>query len=116
MEDNAWTTLLIVGLAFNAALGLGYRAYRLGKGGPRADVIGQAILGVLLLALAVALGLGAGWPRWVALGYGLVFGVLVMPVWVLAVLIPLPPRGLDYAFTGIYWVTLGVVVVAALAL
>ena len=115
MDDNAWTTLLIWSLVLNAALGLGYRVYRYGKGGPRADVIGQAILGVLLLVLAVSLGLGAGWPRWGALGYGLVFGLVVMPVWTLAVLIPLPPGITDYAFTAIYWATLGVVVVSSLA-
>ena len=114
MDDNAWMTLLIVGLTLNAALGLGYRVYRLTKGGPRGDVIGQAILGMLLLGMAATLTLGAGWPRWVALGYGLVFGVLVMPVWTLAVLIPLPPRRLDYAFTAIYWVTLALVIVSAL--
>ena len=107
-------TLLIVGLTLNAALGLGYRVYRLTKGGPRADVIGQATLGLLLLGLSVALALGAGWPRWVALGYGVLFGALVMPVWTLAVLLPLPPRRLDYAFTAIYWATLGLVIVSAL--
>lgn len=107
--------VLAAGLGTNAVIGLGYRVYRLRKGGPMADVVGQAILGGILLGLAVALVLGAGWPRWAALGYGLLFGLVVMPIWVLAVLIPLRPGPLDYAFTGSYWAALAVVVVAALA-
>ncbi len=38
-----------------------------------------------------------------------------MPVWVLAVLIPLPPGPIDYAFTGAYWATLIVIGVASIA-
>jgi hypothetical protein len=38
-----------------------------------------------------------------------------MPVWVLAVLIPLRPGWVDYAFTTIYWLALGVIVAAVLA-
>jgi hypothetical protein len=45
----------------------------------------------------------------------LVFAVVVMPIWVLGVLIPLPPGPLDYSFTGIYEATLVVVVVGAFA-
>jgi hypothetical protein len=37
-----------------------------------------------------------------------------MPVWTLAVLLPLPPRRPDYAFTGIYWATLIAIVLAAI--
>nr|MBA3430594.1 hypothetical protein [Actinomycetota bacterium] len=59
---------------------------------------------------------GAGWPRWPALIYGVVFAIVVMPVWTLAVLIPLPPSRADYAFTAVYWVVLIVVVIAAIAL
>lgn len=106
--------VLVGALVFNAVLGLGYRIYRLRRGGPKADVVGQAILGALLAALALALVLGAGWPRWPALAYGLVFGVVVMPVWVLAVLIPLDPRAPDYLFTAAYWAGLVTVVISAL--
>jgi hypothetical protein len=110
-----WRTILVVALAINAALGFGYRVFRLTKGGPIADVWGQAILGVLLAADAAFVGMSAGWARWVALGYGLIFGLAVLPVWVLAVLIPMRPRLVDYAFTAIYWVGLLVIVVAAIA-
>ncbi|MDQ3953643.1 MAG: hypothetical protein M3279_11890 [Actinomycetota bacterium] len=115
MDSDTWRLALVAGLLVNAALGLGYRVYRLSRGGPRSDVVGQAILGVLLAGLAAALAEGAGWPRWPALVYGLLFGVVVMPVWVLAVLIPLRPRALDYAFTGVYWAVLVLIVVAAMA-
>ena len=110
-----WQTVLVIALAFNAALGFGYRVYRLSKGGPMGDVVGQAILGVLLAALAVAIAAGTAWARWAALIYGLLFGVVVMPVWVLAVLLPMRPRAIDYAFTAVYWAGLGVIVVAAIA-
>ena len=80
------------------------------------DVIGQAVLGVFLVALGMAAALGAGWVRWPALGYALLFGILVMPVWTLAVLIPLPPERVDYAFTAVYWGSLVLIAVAALAL
>lgn len=115
MDSDTWRIVLIAGLLLNAAAGLGYRVYRLDKGGPKSDVVGQAILGALLAGLAAALVLGAGWPRWAALAYGLLFGVVVMPLWVLAVLIPLRPRAIDYAYTGVYWTVLILIVVAALA-
>jgi hypothetical protein len=60
--------------------------------------------------------MNAGWARWTALGYGLVFGLAVLPVWVLGVLIPMRPSLVDYAFTGIYWVALLVIVIAAIAI
>ena len=110
----AWVQILMGALVFNAVLGLGYRIYRLRRGGPKADVVGQAILGALLVALALGLVLGAGWPRWPALIYGVVFGVVVMPVWVLAVLIPLNPGAPDYVFTATYWIGLGAIVISAL--
>ena len=116
MTAENWQLLLVVALAFNAALGFGYRVFRLTKGGPMGDVVGQAVLGFILAALAVAVAADAGWARWVALGYGLLFGLAVMPVWVLAVLLPLPPARVDYAFTALYWFGLAVIVVSAIAL
>jgi hypothetical protein len=116
MTSDGWQLTLAVALGLNAAIGFGYRAYRLTKGGPLADVIGQAVLGVLLIGLALATAAGAGWPRWGALIYALLFGVAVMPVWVLAVLIPLRPRGIDYAFTATYWLCLVAIAIAAISL
>lgn len=116
MSSDIWRTLLVVALLTNAVTGFGYRFYRFRKGGPIGDVWGQAVLALLLGALAVAAGLGAGWPRWPALAYAGLFGLVVMPIWTLAVLIPLPPGGIDYAFTGLYWGTLLVIGTAALLL
>ncbi len=113
--SELWGNVLVGALAFNAVAGFGYRVYRLGKGGAIADVIGQALLGILLLGLALAAALGAGWVRWASLAYALLFGLAVMPVWVLAVLIPLRPRGIDVAFTAFYWGALVVIAVAAIA-
>jgi hypothetical protein len=111
--DSDWQIVLVTALALNAVLGFGYRVYRLGKGGPISDVWGQGVLGVLLLTLALAVGLGAGWARRAAGIYALLFGVVVMPLWLLAVFIPMRPRAIDYAFTGGYWLLLGVILVAA---
>ena len=111
-----WESLLVAGLGLNAVLGFGYRVYRLAKGGPLGDVTGQAILGVLLAGTAVSFAADQGWARWVALTYGLVFALIVMPVWTLAVLLPLRPGVVDYGFTGLYWGALVVIVLAALAL
>jgi hypothetical protein len=115
VDPDRWRFVLVAALALNATLGFGYRVVRLTKGGPMGDVIGQAVLGVLLVSMAVAIGLGIGWMRWVALVYALAFGLAVMPVWVLAVLLPLPPGPPDYAFTAAYWLALGVIAVAAVA-
>jgi hypothetical protein len=114
--SESWQVVTVTGLVLNALLGFGYRLYRLPRGGSRADVNGQALLGVMLIALAVALSFGAGWPRWPAIVYGLLFGVLVMPIWVLAVLIPSSPGRVDYAFTVVYWILLFVIVGGAVAL
>jgi hypothetical protein len=46
-------TTLIVLLVLNASLGLGYRIFRLSKGGPMGDVIGQALLAALLAGTAL---------------------------------------------------------------
>ena len=102
-------------LVFNAVLGLGYRIYRLTKGGPVADVIGQAVLALVLVSTAGAVAMEASFARWVALGYGITFGVVVMPVWVLAVLIPMRPTWVDYTFTTAYWAALATIIAAALA-
>ncbi|MFN2587258.1 MAG: hypothetical protein ABR613_03935 [Actinomycetota bacterium] len=115
MESDTWRAVLVGALLVNAVTGFGYRVYRYRKGGPKADVVGQAILGSLLAGLAAALALGAGWPRWPALVYALLFGVAVMPVWVLAVLVPLRPGAVDYAFTATYWGLLLVIGAAAIA-
>jgi hypothetical protein len=115
MSPDAWQVTLVVLLGYNAVVGFGYRVYRLVKGGPISDVIGQAVLGVLLIGLAIATATGAGWPRWAALIYALLFGVAVMPIWVLAVLIPLQPRAIDYAFTALYWAGLVVIAISAIA-
>lgn len=116
MGDDFWRQVLIVALALNAAGGFAYRTYRLTKGGPLADVIGQAILGVLLAGLAVALAAGMDWPRWPAFAYGLIFAVVVMPIWVMGVLIPLRPTAVDYGFTAVYWLSLVAIVIASILL
>jgi hypothetical protein len=114
--NESWQAVLMAALSCNAVLGFGYRLYRLDKGGARADVTGQAVLGVILVVLALALGVGATWPRWIAFGYGLLFGLVVMPIWVLAVMIPSRPGRLDYAFTAVYWTLLFVIAAGALTL
>jgi hypothetical protein len=108
--------VLVALLAVNAAMVFGYRVYRLTKGGPTADAIGGAILAAILATIAVGAGSGAAWATWAALSYALVFALLVMPVWTLGVLIPLPPARIDYAFAGAYWLSLVLIgVVAVLA-
>jgi hypothetical protein len=114
--NETWRAVLMAALGCNSVLGFGYRLYRMNKGGARADVTGQAVLGVILVLLALALGLGAAWPRWIAFGYGLLFGLVVMPIWVLAVMIPSRPGRVDYAFTAVYWTLLFVIVGGALTL
>lgn len=114
MDGNVWLVVLAGALAVNAVAGFGYRVFRQARGGPMSDVIGQGILGILLVLLAAGALMDAGFVRWLALGYGLLFGLIVMPIWVLAVLIPQRPRAVDYAFTALYWSALGIIVVAAL--
>jgi hypothetical protein len=113
---ETWEAILIVSLACGALLVLGYRTYRLTKGGPMADVWGGALLALLLTALAIMVGADVAWARWPALVYGLLFGVVVMPIWTLAVLMPLRPGAPDYGFMVLYWISLVTTVVAALAL
>ena len=98
MDPELWRAVLVTALAVNATLGFGYRLFRLTKGGPLGDVVGQAALGVILFAMAIGIAIGVGWVRWVALAYALAFGLVVMP-----------------AFTVAYWLALGVIAVAAIA-
>jgi hypothetical protein len=108
--------VLVGALAVSGALVFAYRVYRLTKGGPLVDAIGGGILALLCGALAVGAAAGAGWARLGALIYAVVFGVVVMPVWTLAVLIPLRPGPVDIAFTATYWSSLLVIAIAAIAL
>lgn len=116
MHADTWEAALVAALVVNAALGFGYRVFRLTKGGPLADVAGQALLGVVLVVLAAGAATGASWARWGALAYALLFALVVMPVWTLAVLIPQRPGPLDVGFAVTYWAALAVAAVAALAL
>lgn len=116
MDPNTTRTLLVIALALNASLGLGYRVYRLTKGGPSSDVIGQALLAGVLAVTALGVANEAGWASLASIAYALTFGLIVMPVWVLAVLIPMRPRGIDYAFTATYWAVLVVIALAVIAL
>jgi hypothetical protein len=71
---------------------------------------------VLLVALAAAVLSEASFAAWASLVYALLFGVVVMPLWVVAVLIPLRPERVDLSFTAVYWLALIVIAVAALSL
>ena len=113
---ETWRIILIAALSLNAVLGFGYRVYRLTKGGPIGDVIGQAVLGLILAVVAVGVAAELAWVRWVALVYALAFGLLVMPFWTLAVLIPLKPGKIDYAFSFFYWIDLALITVAAVVI
>lgn len=115
MFDEVWRSVLIAALVFNAALALGYRVYRYYRRGPVSDVIGQALLAAILVVLAAGVATEAGWARWTAFAYAVLWALVVTPVWVLAVLIPLPPGRLDYAFVVTYWLALVLIAVAALA-
>lgn len=116
MGEDMWQTVLSAALFVNAVAGFLYRLFRLSKGGPLGDVLGQAVLGILLLALAIAAATGASFAAWASLLYAALFGIVVMPLWVVAVLIPLRPQRLDLIFTAVYWLVLIVIGVAALAL
>jgi hypothetical protein len=112
--NDAWVTTLVVVLVINAVIGFAYPVYRLSRGGPMGDVAGRAILGVLLLIVAGSLLMDHEWARWMALGYGGLFAVIVMPIWVLAVLIPMHPTTIDYTYTTTYWLTLLLITLTAL--
>ena len=112
---DPWAGVLVAALVTNGLALTAYRYYRFTKGGPPADAIGGAVLGALLIVLAVLVLNDVSWARWVALAYALFFGLIVMPIWTLAVLIPLPPGPLDYAFTVLYEGTLIAIALAALA-
>lgn len=115
MKAETWETVLVAALLINAVIGLAYRVYRRTKGGPIGDVWGQAVLGVVLGGVALAIALNGDWPRWIAFAYAVLFAFLVMPVWVLGVLLPLRPRAVDYSFTVTYWLLLIAIGIAALA-
>src|SRR4051794_11055701 len=115
MNHSTWTAVLVGGLVFNAVIGLGYRVYRYTKGGPVADVWGQTVLALVLCGLAIGLANDVAWLRWVALAYAAVYALLAMPVWILGVLIPLPPKAIDYGFAVAYYLGLLVVAVSAVA-
>jgi hypothetical protein len=115
-QGEPWRMVLVAALGLSAVLVLGYRIWRLTKGGPMADAMGGAVLAGMVAVIAVLVGANVGWARWPALAYGLLFGVVVMPIWTLAVLIPLPPGRPDYVFTALYWASLLAVVVAAIVL
>lgn len=112
--NDAWVTTLAVAVVVNAVIGFAYPVYRLSRGGPLGDVTGRAILGILLLIVAAFAFMDHDWARWAALAYGALFAAIVMPIWVLAVLIPLRPTTIDYTYTTTYWLTLLLIVVAAL--
>lgn len=105
--------VLVWSLVGVGLLGLGYRGYRLTRGGPAADVWGQAVLGLGLVLLALGAADGIAWTRWIALAFAALFALAVMPVWVMAVLIPMRPGPLDYGFTALYWAGLVTIAVAA---
>lgn len=112
--NDAWLTTLAVAVIVNAAIGFAYPLYRLSRGGPMGDVTGRAILGILLLVIAAAALMDQEWARWAALAYGILFAAIVMPIWVLAVLIPLRPTTIDYLYTTTYWLTLLLIAITAL--
>jgi hypothetical protein len=111
-----WRIVLSAALCINAVSGFGYRLFRLSKGGPLGDVLGQSVLGALLVALSFGVLAQAPFAAGASLLYALLFGVVVMPLWVVAVLIPLRPQTIDVVFTALYWLALIVIAVAALAL
>lgn len=111
----SWDSILVATVVANGVLAFAYRVWRLTKGGPIYDVIGGAIVALALGAIGAGYAAGAGWMRWVALVYAALFALVVMPVWTLAVLIPMRPRAPDLTFTSIYWATLVLIAVAALA-
>ena len=113
---DLWRGVLFIALVVNALSGLAYRVSRLRHGGPRADVTGQAILALVLLVIAAGVWASHAWSTWAALVYGLLFGLVVMPLWTLAVFIPMRPGGLDKAFALSYWALLATIVLAAFLL
>lgn len=112
---SPWQGILVAALVTNGVSLAAYRSYRFTKGGPRADAIGGAVLGALLVLLAALVLNDVSWARWVALVYALFFAVIVMPIWTLAVLIPLPPGPLDYTFAVLYEATLIGIAFSAIA-
>jgi hypothetical protein len=69
----------------------------------------------LLVGLAIGVLAGLGAATVGGLVYGAFYGIVVMPIWTLAVLLPMRPGPLDYAFTVVYWSLLALIVIAAVA-
>lgn len=113
--EQTWVNVLASALVVAAVTGLGYRFYRWRNNGPIGDVWGQTFLALVLAGLAVAVVQEIAWARWAAVAFGASFAIVVMPLWVLAVLIPLPPGPVDVAFTATYWLLLATIVVAGVA-
>jgi hypothetical protein len=111
----SWDSILVATVVANGVLAFAYRVWRLTQGGPTYDAIGGAILALVLGAIAAGYAAGAGWLKWVALVYAALFALVVMPVWTLAVLIPMPPGARDLTFASVYWATLVLIAVAAVA-
>ena len=112
---SPWQGILVATLVVNGLSLAAYRSYRFTKGGPRADAIGGAVLGALLVLLAALVLNDVSWARWIALVYAVFFALVVMPIWTLAVLIPLPPGPLDYTFAVLYEATLIGIAISAIA-
>lgn len=110
------STILIAALVVNGVLALAYRLLRNRRGGPIVDVYGGVGLFILLLSLAGSIGAGAEGLRWVAFGYAVLFGLVVAPIWVLAVVIPARPDKLEYTLVGSYWLTLPAIAISAIAI
>lgn len=106
---------MVVSLIVSGVLAFGYRLYRMRKGGPTPDAVGGAVLAVGLAGVAIAFASGTLWVRWIALGYALLFGLVVTPIWVLAVFIPARPRPWETLVIVAYWISVATVGVSAIA-
>jgi hypothetical protein len=109
----SWDSILVASLTTNAIVLFAYRVWRLTRGGPTYDVVGGAIVAAGLGSIAAGHAAGAEWLRWAALAYAALFGLVVMPIWTLAVLIPMRPGPVDLSFTAVYWISLPLIAVAA---
>lgn len=111
---TGWEAILFSSLLASALLVFGYRVYRLSKGGPMADVVGGAVLAVMLIAIAIGHDQGVEWARWPAFVYAVLFGLVAMPIWTLGVYLPSRPGPLDHAVIALYWISLILIGISAL--